>query len=184
MTKLGTLTFTVGCLLASVSFTYYYFLYTNEYPPGSYQRIASYDAEKVFQTRLLITEIANFIEPTIPLLKAGFQPIVPYPINYEVILQLINVFFLGTLLLLIRPLAKVLGFEIPLLSSFLILVPLSWNYIVINGFLDGAGLYYPYDIPSPHFLYRGNHSIHAKKMVLVLPCFYSRLFKSRISLFH
>lgn len=155
MTKLGTLTFTVGCLLASVSFTYYYFLYTNEYPPGSYQRIASYDAEKVFQTRLLITEIANFIEPTIPLLKAGFQPIVPYPINYEVILQLINVFFLGTLLLLMRPLAKVLGFEIPLLSSFLILVPLSWNYIVINGFLDGAGLYYPYDIPSLTFFTAG-----------------------------
>ena len=171
MTKSIRYFFPVGCLLASIFFSYYYFLYTNEYPPGSYQRIASYDAEKVFQTRFLITAIANFLEPTIPLLKVSFQWVVPYPINYEVVLQLINVFFLGTLLFLIRPLASVLGFKIPLLSSFLILVPLSWNYIFINGFIDGAALYYPYDIPSLTFFAAGIILFLQKKWLWFYPVF-------------
>ena len=38
-----------------IVFTYYYFLYTHEYPPGSYQRLSTYKADKVFLTRLLIT---------------------------------------------------------------------------------------------------------------------------------
>ena len=184
MTNLIRYVFPLGCLLASISFTYYYFLYTHEYPPGSYQRIASYNADKVFQTRFLITAIANFLEPTIPLLKAIFQWAVPYPINYEVVLQLIHVFFLGTLLYLIRPLAKVLGFKIPHFSSFLIFVPLSWNYIFINGFIDGAGLYYPYDIPSLTFFAAGIILFLKKKMALVLPHFYPSLLKSGISLLH
>ena len=171
MTKSIRYVFPLGCLLASILFTYYYFLYTHEYPPGSYQRIASHDADKVFQTRFLITAIANFLEPTIPLLKASFQWVVPYPINYEVVLQLINVFFLGTLLFLIRPLAKVLGFEIPLISSFLILMPLSWNYIGINGFIDGAGLYYPYDIPSLTFFAAGIMLFLQKKWLWFYPVF-------------
>ena len=171
MTKLIRYVFPLGCLLASISFTYYYFLYTHEYPPGSYQRIASYDANKVFQTRFLITAIASFLEPTIPLHKTIFQWLVPYPINYEVVLQLINVFFLAILLYLIRPFAKVLGFEIPLLSSFLILVPLSWNYIFINGFIDGAGLYYPYDIPSLTFFTAGIILFLQKKWLWFYPVF-------------
>jgi hypothetical protein len=124
---------------------------------------------------LLTTTLANFLEPTILLLRWSFQWAVPYPINYEVVLQLINVFFLGTLLFLIRPLAKVLGFEVPLLSSFLILVPLSWNYIGINGFIDGAGLYYPYDIPSLTFFAAGIILFLQKKwlwfyLVFILAC--------------
>lgn len=171
MTKLTRYVFPLGCLLASIAFTYYYFLYTNEYPPGSYQKIANYEADKVFQTRLLITSIANFLEPTLPLLKSSFQWVVPYPIDYEVVLQLINVFFLGTLLFLIRPLAQVLGFEIPLLSSFLILVPLAWNYIFVNGFIDGAGLYYPYDIPSLTFFTVGIILFLQKKWIWFYPVF-------------
>ena len=171
MTKSIRYVFPLGCLLASILFTYYYFLYTHEYPPGSYQKIASYEADKVFQTRFLITAIANFLEPTIPLLKASFQWAVPYPINYEVVLQLINVFFLGMLLYLIRPLAKVLGFEIPHFSSFLIFVPLSWNYIFINGFIDGAGLYYPYDIPSLTFFAAGIMLFLQKKWLWFYPVF-------------
>ena len=86
-------------LLASLAFTYHYFLYTHEYPPGSYQRIAAYEADKVFQTRILVTTLANILEPTLPLLQATFHTIVPYPIDYEVLLQLLNVCFLSALLL-------------------------------------------------------------------------------------
>jgi hypothetical protein len=102
-----------------------------------------------------VTTVANLLEPTIPLLRWSFQWAVPYPINYEVILQLINAAFLTILILLIRPLAEVLGYATKPVTSLLILVPLSWNYIGINGFIDGAGLYYPYDIPSLTFFAAG-----------------------------
>ena len=175
MTKLIRYVFPLGCLLASISFTYYYFLYTHEYPPGSYQRIASYDADKVFQTRLLTTTLANFLEPTIPLLRWSFQWAVPYPIDYEVILQLINTAFLTILILLVRPLAEVLGYTTKPVTSLLILVPISWNYIGINGFIDGAGLYYPYDIPSLTFFAAGIILFLQKKwlwfyLVFILAC--------------
>jgi len=158
-------------LLCSLCFTYFYFLYTHEYPGGSYQRIANYEADKVFQTRLLITSIANFFEPAIPLLRSTFQWAVPYPINYEVILQLINVFFLAALILLIRPLAEILGYAITPAASLLILVPVSWNFIFINGLIDGAGLYYPYDIPSLTFFAAGIILFLQKKWQWFYPVF-------------
>ena len=158
-------------MLCGLFFTYFYFLYTHEYPEGSYQRIANYDADKVFQTRLLVTTIANLLEPTIPLLRWSFQWAVPYPINYEVILQLINATFLTILILLIRPLAKVLGYATKPFTSLLILVPLVWNYIGINGFIDGAGLYYPYDIPSLTFFATGIILFLQKKWCWFYPVF-------------
>jgi hypothetical protein len=158
-------------LLCGLVFTYFYFLYTHEYPEGSYQRIANYEADKVFQTRLLITSIANFFKPAIPLLTATFQWAVPYPINYEVILQLINVVFLTALILLIRPLAEILGYAITPAASLLILVPVSWNFIFINGLIDGAGLYYPYDIPSLTFFAAGIILFMQKKWLWFYPIF-------------
>jgi len=159
------------CLLCGLLFTYFYFLYTHDYPPGSYERIAKFEADKVFQTRLLVTTVANLLEPTIPLLRWAFQWAVPYPINYEVVLQLINATFLTILILLIRPLAEVLGYTTKLVTSLLILVPLSWNYIGINGFIDGAGLYYPYDIPSLTFFAAGIILFMQKKWLWFYPVF-------------
>ena len=158
-------------LLFSIFFTYYYFLYTNEYSKGSYEKIAKFEADKVFQTRLLITSLANLLQPTLPLLKWSFQWAVPYPINYEVILQLINVTSLTILILLIHPLAKILGYITKPFTSLLILFPLSWNYIVINGFLDGAGLYYSYDIPSLTFFALGIILFMQKKWLWFYPVF-------------
>ena len=159
------------CLLCGLFFTYFYFLYTHEYAEGSYQRIASYEADKVFQTRLLITSLANVLEHTIPLLRATFQWAVPYPIGYEVILQLINVAFLAALIFLIRPLSKTLGYEVTPAASFLILLPVSWNFIFINGLIDGAGLYYPYDIPSLTFFAAGVILFQQKKWLWFYPVF-------------
>jgi hypothetical protein len=158
-------------LKCGLVFTYFYFLYTHDYSPGSYERIANFEADKVFQTRLLITSIANFIEPAIPLLKAIFQWAVPYPISYEVILQLINALFLTALILLIRPLAEVLGYTITPAASLFILVPVSWNFIFINGLIDGAGLYYPYDIPSLTFFAAGIILFMQKKWSWFYPIF-------------
>ena len=167
--------FLIVYVVFSLGFTYCYFLYTHDYPPGSYERIAKFEADKVFQTRLLVTTVANLLEPTIPLLRWSFQWAVPYPINYEVVLQLINTAFLTILILLIRPLADVLGYATKPVTSLLILVPLSWNYIVINGLIDGAGLYYPYDVPSLAFFAGGVILFQQKKWlwfyaVFILAC--------------
>jgi hypothetical protein len=161
----------IVCVLFSLGFTYCYFLYTHDYPPGSYERIAKFEADKVFQTRLLVTTVANLLEPIIPLLRWSFQWAVPYTIDYEVILQLINASFLVALILLIRPLAKILGYATEPVTSLLILVPLSWNYIGINGFIDGAGLYYPYDIPSLTFFAAGIILFLQKKWLWFYPVF-------------
>ena len=70
-----------------------------------------------------------------------------------------------------KPLAKVLGYAIPLASSFIILIPLTWNYIFINGFIDGAGLYYPYDVPSLTFFAAGIILFLKKKWIWFYPVF-------------
>ena len=148
MNSLNRASFLFLLLGTSVCFTYFYFLYTNEYPPGSYQRIANYEADKVFQTRILVTCLANTLEPALPIIKTMFQWIVPYPIDYEVLLQGITVCFLAILILWIPKFCEAVGTSVSPWWGFFCILPLSWNYILLNGFWDGAGLYYPYDIPS------------------------------------
>ena len=126
-------------------------MYTHEYPPGSAENIASGSADKVFQTRILLPFLADFLEPCTPILSFLFSWLVPYPITFEVILQLINIFFLTLLILNTPILLKMLDCEVSNWSAFLLFIPLSWNYIAINGLIDGAGLFYCYDIPSLTF---------------------------------
>ncbi len=164
-------TFVLLSLISGLVFSYYYFLYTNEYPGGSYQKIANYEAEKVFQTRLLVTSLANLFEPSVPLLRTMFLWAVPYPIDYETILQLLNALFVSSLILMMPKFLHVLGYNINPFASFLILLPVSWNYIAINGFFDGAGLYYPYDVPSLAFFALGVILHHQKKWFWFYPVF-------------
>jgi hypothetical protein len=137
--------------VASVIFTYYYFLYTHEYQPGSAERIANFTADKVFQTRFLIPIIADSLLPLIPLLKMILQWAVPYPIDFDVILQIINVIAVFLLLISLPKILECLGSKTSHWLTLIILIPISWNYILINGVIDGAGLYYCYDIPSLTF---------------------------------
>ncbi len=162
MRKKKRLLFVISSVVFSTVFTYYYFLYTNEYERGSFLKISKYQADKVFQTRLLVTEIANHLTFLVPILKNMFQWAVPYPIDYEVILQIINIFFLNIIILSIPSLMKIIGYEIRNWISLLFLIPLSWNYVIINGMIDGAGLYYPYDIPSIAFFSAGILLFHKR----------------------
>jgi hypothetical protein len=126
-------------------------LYTHEYPPGSAQSIASGQADKVFQTRILIPFLGEFLKPCIPILSFLFGWLVPYPITFDVILQLLNILFLTLLVISTPTLLKKLDCEVSNWNALIIFIPLSWNYIAINGLVDGAGLYYCYDIPSLAF---------------------------------
>ena len=138
-------------IVASVIFTYYYSLHTHEYPPGSAERIANFTADKVFQTRFLIPIVADFLLPLIPTLKIILQWAIPYPIDYHVILQIINVIALFLLIISLPKLLDCIGSAANHWLTLIILIPISWNYILINGVIDGAGLYYCYDIPSLTF---------------------------------
>ena len=159
------------CVLSGFIFTYFYFLYTHEYPPGSYKRIAVYEADKVFQTRLLITEIANLIVQYSSFLDFCFSWILPYPMSYEVILQMINVLFLSLLLFILPFLMKSLDININKFLTLLTIIPISWNYIFINGYIDGAGLYYPYDIPSLTFFAIGILLFLKNRWLIFYPVF-------------
>lgn len=158
-------------MLGSICFTYFYFLYTHEYPPGSYERIANFDADKVFQTRILITSLANFLEPTLPLLRYAFQWLIPYPINYEVLLQGITACSLFILIIITPKLCNTMGTNISAWWGFLSFIPLSFNYILLNGVWDGAGLYYPYDIPSITLFVGGVVLFLQRRWIWFYPCF-------------
>ena len=155
MNRKSSLLYLSASLLLALSFTYFYFLYTNEYPQGSFERMANFEADKVFQTRLLITTIANALEPCLPALRFAFQWAIPYPIGYEVLLQLLNTLFLTLLLWIMPLLLNCLNCRVNKWICLLVMVPITWNYLIINGYFDGAGLYYPYDIPSMTFFAGG-----------------------------
>lgn len=123
-------------------------MYTHEYPPGSAQNIASGLADKVFQTRILTPFIGDFLKPSIPVISFLFSWLVPYPITFDVILQIINIFFITILIISTPVLLKIIKCEVSHWSAFLLFIPLAWNYIAINGLIDGAGLFYCYDVPS------------------------------------
>ena len=143
--------FIIVTLFCSTIFTYYYFLYTHEYPPGSAQKIAEGKADKVFQTRILIPFVADFLEPCTQFLSFLFGWIVPYPITFDVILQIINIFFLTVLIVSTPLLLKTFECKVSHWCALLLFIPLAWNYVAINGLIDGAGLFYCYDIPSLAF---------------------------------
>lgn len=171
MRRKSSLLYLTVSLLLALSFTYFYFLYTNEYPQGSFERMSNFEADKVFQTRLLITTIANALEPFLPALRFAFQWILPYPVGFEVLLQLLNVLFL-TLLLWIMPfLLNCLKCRVNKWICLLVMVPITWNYLMINGYVDGAGLYYPYDVPSMTFFAGGTLLFLQKKWRWFYPVF-------------
>ena len=53
----------------------------------------------------------------------------------------------------------------------LLLLIISWNYIAINGWIDGASLYYPYDIPSITFFSIGLTLFLKSKWIWFYPVF-------------
>jgi hypothetical protein len=146
-------------------------LYTNEYDPGSSIKIAKHQADKVFQTRILIATLANLLLPLLPVIKNCFQWLVPYPIDFQVLLQIINVLFTFILIISLPVLLKLLDYKGSYWNALIIFIPMTWNYITINGLVDGAGLFYCYDIPSLTFFSLGLIYFLEKKWIYYYPIF-------------
>jgi hypothetical protein len=123
--------FFLTTFVISLLFTKYYFLYTHEYyPPAQSDRIANFEADKVFQKRFLVPVIANTLSGTAS-------------ISFDHSLKFIV--FLSTM-------GIILGFK-EMMNIFVshdhiqyislsVLLPISWNYIVLNS------IFHAYDIPA------------------------------------
>jgi len=123
--------FFLTVFVISLVFTKYYFLYTHEYyPPAQSDRIANFEADKVFQKRFWVPVVANLLsEITI--------------ISFDHSLKFI---------VLLSTMGIILGFK-EMMNFFVsddsfqyisisVLVPISWNYIALNS------IFHAYDIPA------------------------------------
>lgn len=120
--------------MISLVFTKYYFLYTHEYyPPAQSDRVARFEADKVFQKRFLVPVIANTLSEAT---NASFDHSIKF------------IVFLSTIAL-VYGFRKMLNLFVPnehfKYISIFVLIPISWNYIVLNS------IFHAYDIPAISF---------------------------------
>jgi hypothetical protein len=120
--------------LVALVFTKYYFLLTSEfYPPAYTYKIASFEADKVFQKRFLIPITANFIS------QKTF-------LSFDHSLKFITVFSTLGLLFYFKKTLQIFTKNLATHYWFLfLLVPVGWNYMFINS------IFHSYDIPSLFF---------------------------------
>ena len=121
-------------LLISLVFTKYYFLLTNEYYPPAYAyRIANFEAEKVFQKRILVPVIADFLSQKTSL-------------NFDQSLKFINVLITYGILFYFKGLLDIFNQRFSDQYWYtIILIPVSWNSMFLNS------IYHSYDIPTLFF---------------------------------
>ena len=138
----------VFTLLALV-FTKYYFLLTSEYYPPAYaDKVAKFEADKVFQKRFLVPVTANFISHNTTL-------------SFDRSLKFIIVLCTFGLLYYFQKTLETLNknHAIHYWCLFL-LIPVGWNYMFINS------IFHSYDIPSLFFYCLGLHLFLNKKYFL------------------
>lgn len=119
---------------ASLAFTKYYFLFTNEfYPPAYAYKIANFEADKVFQKRFLVPISADILTRITPL-------------SFDQSLKCFTLLsILGLLYYFKKILEKLTNTSFGHFWSLLLLIPVSWNYMCINS------IYHSYDIPAIFF---------------------------------
>ena len=125
----------VGVLiLTALAFTKYYFLLTNEYYPPAYaEKIASFEADKVFQKRFLTPVTARFLSQNTFL-------------SFDHSLKFITVLCTFGLLYYFKKTLEVLTkFHACHYWCLFLLIPVGWNYMFINS------IFHSYDIPSLFF---------------------------------
>ena len=138
----------IGVLaVTSLVFTKYYFLLTNEYyPPAFSEKIANFEADKVFQKRFLIPVTADFLKQTTQL-------------SFDKSLKFLIALSTFGLLFYFK---KILDFFTSVSTHYwciLILLPVSWNYMFINS------IFHAYDIPTLFFFCACLHLFLTKKYI-------------------
>ena len=125
---------TVVLALVALVFTKYYFLFTSEYYPPAYaDKVAKFEADKVFQKRFLVPVTANFISHNTTL-------------SFDRSLKFIIVLCTFGLLYYFQKTLETFNknHAIHYWCLFL-LIPVGWNYIFLNS------IFHSYDLPSLFF---------------------------------
>jgi len=136
-------------VVVALVFTKYYFLLTNEYYPPAYaHKIASLEADKVFQKRFLIPVTADFLSQ-ITLF------------TFDKSLKSLTALTTFGLLFYFK---KILDIFTNSPSThywcLLLIIPISWNYMFINS------IYHAYDIPTLFFYCTCIYLFLSKKYIL------------------
>ncbi len=120
--------------LLSLVFTKYYFLFTSEYyPPSHANKIASFEADKVFQKRFLIPVTADFLSRSTPL-------------SFDKSLKFLAALSTLGLLYYFKNILEIFTNSHSNYNWYLLLlIPVSWNYMFLNS------IYHAYDIPTLFF---------------------------------
>ena len=128
------LIFLTTAFVISIVFTKYYFLCTHEYYPASQSdKIANFEAHKVFQKRFLIPVTADFLSWHTPF-------------SFDQSLKFITVFCTFGIIYFCKNILNLFtNSNSNHYWSILLLIPVSWNYMFINS------IYHAYDIPSLFF---------------------------------
>lgn len=120
-------------VITSLLFTKYYFLFTHEYyEPASSERMAEFTADKVFQKRILSILLAKCT-----VVFTGLS--LDQSLKVWCVLSCIAMLYGFRALLSETSQINLPGVEL------LLLLPVAWNYIVLNG------IYHSYDIPTLAF---------------------------------
>ena len=142
-------------LIISLFFTKYYYLYTYEYyQPATSLKVANFEADKVFQKRFLIPVSTKYICSILE-------------ISFDKALKIVTVFSVFLLLVGFNSLLKSFSPQ-EIYSNYwslLLLVPISWNYFVLNS------IFHAYDIPSMMFYTVCLHLFLKKRFCLFYPIF-------------
>jgi hypothetical protein len=140
---------TVVLALVALVFTKYYFLFTSEYYPPAYaDKVAKFEADKVFQKRFLVPVTANFISHNTTL---SFDHSLKF---------IITISTLGLLFYFKKTLEIFTKNHASHYWCLLLLIPVGWNYMFINS------IFHSYDIPSLFFYCLGLHLFLNKKYFL------------------
>lgn len=121
-------------VIFSLVFTKYYFLLTNEYyEPASSATMAKFEADKVFQKRVLPIILANFITKSTSL-------------SLDHSLKVLCVLSIYTLIFGFHSLIHHTGPQNPHpFFAYIVFIPVGWNYLAINS------IYHAYDLPTLAF---------------------------------
>jgi hypothetical protein len=147
-TNIRTLSLHAIYLAAAIAFTIAYTALTNEYVAAPFDSLVHFTGRTPFQFRLLPLLIANAIEHI-------------HPVSPRIVFGVMTI--AATYFLLVEY-AKFLGLFLSRLQAGwlapLILYPIFWNYIILNGYL------YPSDIPAILFFTIGLRALYTENWKL------------------
>ena len=142
-------------LFFSLLFTKYYFIFTHEfYEPASSSKMAEFEADKVFQKRVLPIFLADMMSSTLG---------IPLDKSLKAICTITCVAILFGFQALVREITQK---KTGILWAYFVFIPVGWNYLALNS------IYHTYDLPCLAFYCWGLYCFLSKRFFLFYVLFW------------